>query len=433
MILSSLKQVYSKTKIPWLFYVTGFFGVFLINSGLTSILLYRYDPGSNAEQLPVLVPAAIVGAAFFISRAIGAILQPVAGYLSDQTYGRWGKRRPYLAASILPVVGSFVLLFNPLINETSRGNNFYLISFLCLFYFALALYQVPYLAWLYELAPEDHQRIVLSSWLAISSLLGVTLGSVGTPWLSDRYGFTTMTWVIGGISFAALLLPLANSELASEKATTQRLPLLTMLEASWQNASFRPYALGISAALTALSILAVCPPFLAVALLHKDIGFGALINALVLGGSACSIVILKPAVKRFGKKRVCQFSMLWSGFGLLLLTITSVLLGPSLPLWFLLLPLTSLGLGCILVLPNAMMPDVIDQDAQFGQYAQAVYFGSRGLFKELSAGFGILIAGFLLSFGNSEAQPLGAQLSLMTAGLFAFVSAFFWMIYPISK
>lgn len=432
MIFSSLKHVYSNTKIPWLFYVTGFFGVFLVNSGLTSILFYRYDPGSNAEQLPVLVPAAIVGAAFFISRVIGAILQPIAGYLSDQTHGRWGKRRPYLAISILPVVGSFVLLFNPLIDETSRGNSFYLISFLCLFYFALALYQVPYLAWLYELAPEDNQRIVLSSWLAISSLLGVTLGSVGTPWLSDRYGFAAMTWVIGGISFAALLLPLTNPELASERST-QRLPLLTMLKASWQNASFRPYALGMSAALTAMSIFAVCAPFFAVALLHKDIGFGALINALVLGGSTCSIVILKPAVRRLGKKRVCQFSMFWSGIGLVLLSITSAMLGPSLPLWLLLLPLSSLGLGCILVLPNAMMPDVIDQDSKFGQSAQAVYFGSRGLFKELSAGFGILIAGILLSLGNSAAQPLGAQLSLITAGLFAFVSAFFWMTYPISK
>lgn len=428
----SLKHIYGKLPIPWLYYVTGFFGVFLINSGLTSILLYRYDPGSNTEQLPVLVPAAIVGVAFFISRAIGAILQPVAGYLSDQTHGRWGKRRPYLAASILPVVGSFVLLFNPLINETSRGNDFYLMSFLCLFYFALALYQVPYLAWLYELAPEDHQRIALSSWLAISSLLGGAVGSVGTPWLSDHYGFATMTWVIGGISFIALLLPLANPELASERAT-QRLSLFTMLNASWQNASFRPYALGISAALTALSILAVCPPFFAVALLHKDIGFGALINALVLGGSTCSIVILKPAVSRFGKKRVCQFSMLWSGVCLVLLAITSVILGPSLPLWLLLLPLGSLGLGCILVLPNAMMPDVIDQDSKFGQSAQAVYFGSRGLFKELSAGFGILVAGLLLSLGNNAAQPLGAQLSLVAAGGFVFVSAFFWMIYPISK
>jgi len=432
MKLSSLKQATpSNLKTYWLFYVMGLLGIYLLNSALTSILLYRYDPGLNADNLPVLVPTFIAGTAFFSGRVIGALLQPVAGYLSDHTKGRWGKRRPYLAISTPAMLGSFVLLFNPLINETSRGNSLYLVSLVCLFYFALALYQVPYLAWLPELAPHDHQRVTLSSWLAIASLAGGILGGVGTPWLSARYGFAVMTMVIGSISLGTLLLPLLAPELEAKE--TQRLPLLTVLRASWQNASFRPYVLGISAACTAMAILAVCPPFFAIALLHQDVSFGGLINALVLGASAFSIVLLKPLVNRFSKKQTFQFSMIWSGVGLILLTMVSIWIGPSLPLWLSLLPLSSIGLGTVIVLPNAMLPDVIDQDSRFGQAAQAVYFGSRGLFRELSTGLGILIAGSLLSLGNTAAEPLGVQLSLVAAGLCVFISAGFWMIYPIPK
>lgn len=426
-----LKRIYHHPQLPWLLYAPGFFGVFLINSALTSILLYRYDPGSNAEQLPVLVPAAIVGVAFFVGRVVGAFLQPLVGYFSDNVQSKWGRRRPFMAVSTLPMVGSFILLFNPLVDETTSGNSVYLAGLLSIFCLAMAIYQVPYLAWLPELAPQDTQKVTLSSWLAIASLVGTLGGGVGTPWISARYGFSVMTLAISLLGMIALLLPLLTPEPAVQKV--ERLPLLTALRASWQNVSFRPYVMGISAAWVAMSILAVCPPFFAIALLHKDIGFGALITALVMGGSACGMLLTRPLVQRFGKKFTFQLAMMWSGVGLVLLAIASALVGASLVLWLLLIPLSSLGLGCFMVLPNAMLPDVIEQDGTLGKSAQAVYFGSRGLFRELSVGVGILLVGLLLSLGNTAANPLGAQLSLLAAGAFVFVSAGFWKVYPISK
>lgn len=426
-----LKRIYHHPQLPWLLYAPGFFGVFLINSALTSILLYRYDPGSNAEQLPVLVPAALVGVAFFVGRVLGALLQPLVGYLSDNVQSKWGRRRPFMAVSTLPMVGSFILLFNPLVDETTSGNSVYLVGLLSVFCLAMAIYQVPYLAWLPELAPQDTQKVTLSSWLAIASLVGTLGGGVGTPWISARYGFSVMTLAISLLGMMALLLPLLTPEPAVQKV--ERLPLLTALRASWQNVSFRPYVMGISAAWVAMSILAVCPPFFAIALLHKDIGFGALITALVMGGSACGMLLTRPLVQRLGKKLTFQLAMMWSGVGLVLLAIASALVGPSLALWLLLIPLSSLGLGCFMVLPNAMLPDVIEQDGTLGKSAQAVYFGSRGLFRELSVGVGILLVGLLLSLGNTAANPLGAQLSLLAAGAFIFVSAGFWKVYPISK
>jgi GPH family glycoside/pentoside/hexuronide:cation symporter len=329
------------------------------------------------------------------------------------------------------MVSSFILLFNPLITETSPGNNLYLIGLLCLFYFAVAVYQVPYLAWLPELAPQDQQKLTLSSWLAISGLIGTIFGAVGTPWMSARYGFAVMTGVVGFISLASLLLPLLAPERATQK--TQPVPLLKALKASWRNSSFRSYVMGVSAGCTAMSILAVCPPFFAIALLHRDISFGALISALVLGGSAFGMMIVSFMARRFGKKRTFQLSMLWTGIGLMLLVFASIWLGPSLVLWMTLIPLSSVGLGCFAALPNAMMPDIIDHDLELGKSAQALYFGSRGLFKELSIGFGTLIVGLLLSLGNTAANPLGVQLSLAAAGGFIFLSAACWMIYPISK
>ncbi|MEM8804474.1 MAG: MFS transporter [Cyanobacteria bacterium P01_G01_bin.38] len=418
-------------RTPWLPYAMGFFGLFLLNTALSSFILYRYDPGPNDENLPILVPTVLVGSAFFFGRIIGALLQPLVGYYSDQVQSQWGKRRPFLAVSILPMVCSFALLFNPVVTENSLGNSLYLASLLCIFYFAFTLYQVPYLAWLPELAPKDQQRVTLSSWLAISSLAATVVGATGTPWLSDRYGFGVMTMAIGSVGLGALLLPLLTPERMAEPS--ERVSLMVSLKASWQNSSFRPYVLGVAAAWISMSILSVCAVFFVTALLHKDISFSGLISILILGGAAFGMLGVKPLVKRVGKKRTFQFSMLWSGVGVILMALLPLWLGRAIPLWSILIPIGSLGLGGFFVLPNAMIPDVVEQDLKLGQSAQAVYFGSRGLFVELSTGLGTLIAGLLLSLGKTATHPLGVQLSLVTAGGFAFISAGLLITYPISR
>lgn len=420
-----------RLQIYWLAYASGFLGLFLLKSALISVIVYRYDPGPNAEQLPILVSAAWVGVMTFISRIAGAILQPVAGYLSDRTQGPWGKRRPFLAASALPIVISFALLFNPVMTARTEGKSLYLLMLLCIFHLAFSLYQVPYLAWLPELAKQDSQRIKLSKWLAITSLVGTAGGGATAPWLIEAYGFEGMTLVVAIIGLVTMLLPLMAPEPAEKHSRPPA--LLLSLQKSWQNDAFRPYVWSNSAAWIAVTILSICPPFVAIALLNQTVGFSGLLNLLVLIGSAVGMGALTPLLRRFGKKETLQLSMLWSGVGLLLLSLSSFWLSASVTLWLFLLPLGSLGLAGFFVLPNAMLPDIVEKDLHLGKSALAVYFGARGLFVEASVGVGALIAGLLLSLGRTAAQPLGIQLSVAVAGAFALASAGFLAAYPISK
>ncbi|NEQ43499.1 MAG: MFS transporter [Leptolyngbya sp. SIOISBB] len=430
-LLSRLSS--NRLRIYWLLYTTGFLGLFLINGALTSVILYRYDPGSNSDGLAILVPTAIVGTALFAGRILGAFSQPVAGHISDNSSWKWGKRRPFIAMSTWPMVASFALLFNPLITESSEGKNLYLISLISLFYLAFSLYQVTYLAWLPELASQDTQRLTLSGWLAIASLLGIILGGAGTPWLVENYGFTPMTIIIGLVSLGTLLLPLLVSETV-DRQPRPNLSLFVALKASWENPSFRPYVLAVSSAWVSMSILSVSPTFFAIALFHQDIGFGGLVTLLILGGAAIGMLGIKPLVKKFGKKKALQLSMIWLGIGTMLLSVIPIWLGKSfLPLYLVLMPIGCMGLGGFFILPNAMISDVIACDVKLDHSAQAIYFGGRGLFMELSIGLGVLLAGWLLSLGKTATQPLGVQLSLVAAGFFAFASAKLLVAYPIAK
>ena len=57
--------------------------------------------------------AGLAGLAVGISLVSDAITDPLIGYLSDSTRSRWGRRHPWLYASILPLGASFYFLWHP--------------------------------------------------------------------------------------------------------------------------------------------------------------------------------------------------------------------------------------------------------------------------------------------------------------------------------
>jgi Na+/melibiose symporter-like transporter len=57
--------------------------------------------------------AGLAGLAVGISLVADAVTDPLIGYLSDSTRSRWGRRHPWLYASILPLGASFYLLWHP--------------------------------------------------------------------------------------------------------------------------------------------------------------------------------------------------------------------------------------------------------------------------------------------------------------------------------
>ncbi|MGI9264137.1 MAG: MFS transporter, partial [Gammaproteobacteria bacterium] len=56
---------------------------------------------------------ALAGLAVGIGLVFDAITDPLVGYLSDNTHSRWGRRHPWLIASVLPLGASFYFLWHP--------------------------------------------------------------------------------------------------------------------------------------------------------------------------------------------------------------------------------------------------------------------------------------------------------------------------------
>lgn len=125
------------------------------------------------------LPANLVGLAVMIALIIDAFIDPVIGHLSDRTNTRWGRRHPWLYASIVPVALSWFLLWHP--PDWSDGPLlFYLIGAAILVRSAIAMNEVPSIALLPELTRDYHERTDV---IRYRFLFG-WIGGLGLLWLA---------------------------------------------------------------------------------------------------------------------------------------------------------------------------------------------------------------------------------------------------------
>ncbi|MAI68907.1 MAG: hypothetical protein CBD03_04930 [Rhizobiales bacterium TMED143] len=106
----------------------------------------------------LLIAPAIMGFIFGVSRFWDAVSDPLVGYLSDKTRSRWGRRRPWIFASVLPVGLSFWMLLAPPDNLSDNLLVAWMAVAVIGFYSAQTMFVVPHMALGAELTDDYHER-----------------------------------------------------------------------------------------------------------------------------------------------------------------------------------------------------------------------------------------------------------------------------------
>ena len=144
---------------------------------LTGFLYYAFFGLSNNPFL------AFLGVA--IGKLVIAFSSYFAGYLSDATHSRWGRRKPWImfGAPLMAVV--YFFLFTPHIWLAGVTNEYLIFGWLLVFNTLFqALYGIvltPYQSWLPEIASED-EWLDVSGYQNTVNILAFTLGA-GTAFL----------------------------------------------------------------------------------------------------------------------------------------------------------------------------------------------------------------------------------------------------------
>ena len=122
----------------------------------------------------LLIAPAVMGAIFSISRIWDAISDPIAGYLSDRTTFKFGRRRTWMLISFVPIAFGFLAVFSPPENLQGQSLDLWMMIAILSFYSAITLFNVPHMALGAELSEDYHERTRLFGVRHI----GFTLGSI---------------------------------------------------------------------------------------------------------------------------------------------------------------------------------------------------------------------------------------------------------------
>jgi GPH family glycoside/pentoside/hexuronide:cation symporter len=121
------------------------------------------------------VPGTSISICMTVYGVINALFNLMAGYVSDRTKTRWGRRIPYILFGSLPFGVLFFFLFNP----PASGTTMLLVYFFALTFFFDLAYTFIGLntgALFPEMYPTKKDRYGVSAYLQMFSIIGMIIG-----------------------------------------------------------------------------------------------------------------------------------------------------------------------------------------------------------------------------------------------------------------
>lgn len=129
------------------------------------------------------LPASQVGMALAAGLVVNAVFDPLVGSWSDRTRTRWGRRHPFMYASILPIALLFIAVFNPPDIGVTGKLVWLAVSNTLLLQF-MSLYHTPHMALGGEMSRDYLGRTSVMAFNTFCLWMGDTIG-----WIASFRGF----------------------------------------------------------------------------------------------------------------------------------------------------------------------------------------------------------------------------------------------------
>jgi glycoside/pentoside/hexuronide:cation symporter, GPH family len=366
-----------------------------------------------------------------------AINDPVVGAISDRLRTRWGRRRPLMVAFALP----FALAFVGLWWAPPWQSQWALAVHVALAYMISdtlqSLVTVPFLALTPELTTDYDERTSLTAWRMFFNLSASLAVAVAAPSIVDAMvggGFTAQQGYLAvGALFGALgaLPPLLVAATVRERPELLPIEPPTLgetLRGALANGPFRALVVLYLLNWVTFDLLGLMIPYFVTWWLgggdptvQMGLGPASLpVESAMLGAL---LVVSIPAVplwswlsQRLEKKNTYAMAMgLW-----LVVQLAVVLLPPGGYGWAVAVAaLCGIGVAAAHVIPDAMLPDVIDEDElRTGRRNEGVYYGARNLFRKGAGALAVFLALQVLGWTGyapvapGENQPPAAILAV---------------------
>jgi GPH family glycoside/pentoside/hexuronide:cation symporter len=381
-------------------------------------------------------PTWMWGILFFLPRAYDAVLDPIMGFISDNTRSRWGRRRQYVFIGAIMLGVAFVMMWQ-LYREDGLAYNFgYFLFWSLIFFTGLTVFSIPYVAMGYEMSDDFHER---TSIMAVAQWIGQWAWVIA-PWFwvvmydpawfpnADTATRTLSVWV----GVACMLLAMVPAVFLPSRSTlndTHLVPLTVAnighgfkelmdgFKEAFACVPFRKLCFSTFLIFNAFNTVAAFSFFIVVYHLFNGNTAAAGIWPTLFGsiGALVTTFAVIPTVawmsKRMGKKMAFMVSQGISILGYVLLWFLMV---PGKPWMFMLaLPFFSFGIGGLFTIMMSMTADVCDLDElATGKRREGIFGAIYWWMVKLGFAVAGLLSGAIMAFvaftPGAPVQPAGA-------------------------
>ena len=387
----------------------------------------------------------LAGSVLLVARIWDAVNDPLIGWLSDNTRTPWGRRLPWMVVSALPFSAFFMMFW--LVPEFAgteatqwSGFAYYLLVAVLFSTFSTAL-ALPHASLTAELSRDYDERSRLTAYRMGFSLAGSVGGLVaallvfqllkGAPKTTQYAVFGASIGVIG---LVAVLFCLAGIWKIVISRDIQRLRRQSADELAARPLSFReqvnlvlgnkPFLLVCGIYLCSwlsMQFTATILPFYTQSWLRLSTTTFHLLALTVQTTALCLMPFWGWVSVKIGKKPVYFIGM---SFWLIAQAGLMFLQPGAAAILFIMAFVAGFGISVCYLIPNAMLPDVVEYDElKTGRRREGVYYGTCIFIQKGALAIGTFIVGQLLALsgyipsGPDDLAPQQPEKALLTIRL----------------
>ncbi|MFX0006145.1 MAG: MFS transporter [Promethearchaeota archaeon] len=371
-----------------------------------------------------------------------AFNDPIIGYLSDRTHTRWGRRKPYIMAGLIPMLILEIIIWLPPTGNDVLTFVYLLIMLMCYdtFYTMIAL---PYDSLFPELYTTVGERSEVNTIKQILSVVGLLFAAL-VPGLVLMSAETRTTYLMNGIITSIII---AASLIVSLKwGVTERkefkldyqheFKFVKSLKYTMKNKGFVLYTIMFFLYEYVLLLLATLVQIFGRNVLNIDAFDTSLIMGAMYIAGAVSVVLWRWLDLKLGSKRGYAISIVAYFFASLPLMFIAVY-----EIVLIIAILMGIGFGGMLYFIYLIIADVIDDDElKTGVRREGAFFGITNFFMRLSMILSIVTIGIVFVQSDWEVyNPLIDQtfalrfLFIVIPGIALGISLICLYFYPFSK
>ena len=409
-----------------------------LGAGYMYLLMSLYVMKFSTDVL--LIAPAVMGVIFSISRIWDAVSDPIAGYLSDRTTFKFGRRRTWMLISFIPISFGFLAVFSPPESMHGQSLDLWMMIAILSFYSAITLLNVPHMALGAELSEDYHERTRLFGVRHIGFTLGSILALVSMSLLisEENNPDGDVRQLAGSLAFYAigamsLMIFFAVSKLKENPEFQNRVnknPFKAFRDV-WINPHAKILIIVLFIENLGGAVIGVLTLYVTQYIVEAPAWAPLIIFAYMLP-SALSVPLWIPLSRRFGKIRLWVFSLAFTGisFGGIFIIPFLDSITDRLIVMFIGAALGGMAAGCGGAIGPSVKGDVIDYDEYLtGERKEGSYFAALNFVFKSATGIMLLVTGFVLQFsGFIPNQPQTMEVKIALISLYGLVPLVFYSL-----